>query len=129
MREIKFRAWHKKDKVMLGHRMACATSHFTQSRAYTKDEIELMQYTGLTDKNGTKVYEGDIVKVYQHDEVLFNHHVEWSDANGCCSIVVNHSDYDITTMAWAEGQFCYEYEVIGNIHSNPELLEQNDDYK
>ena len=118
MRIPKFRVWDNVDYM---------------SKPFTLNELQVglvqfdcacpvMQFTGLIDKNGAEIYDGDIVKVYQHDEDLFNHCVEWNDANGCCSIGVNHCDYDITTMAWAEEQFCYEYEIIGNIHQNPELL-------
>lgn len=123
MNKPKFRVWDNVDYM---------------SKPFTLNELQaelvqfdcacpIMQYTGLKDVNGVEIYEDDLIKVCQDDEFLFNHHVEWNDASGCCSISVNHCDYDLTTMAWAEQKFCYEYEVIGNIHQNPELLEQNNE--
>jgi uncharacterized phage protein (TIGR01671 family) len=70
------------------------------------EEIVLMQYTGLKDLNGVEIYEGDIVKEYASTRVsaVLRFEVEWG----------NHG-WNISTGL---------YEVIGNIHENPELIKK-----
>ena len=79
-------------------------------------QYSIGQYTGLTDKNGKKIFEGDIVKCKDYLEAKpfeFQGYIDFK--NGSFVIV---GDF-MTHYRWLD----YEVEAIGNIHDNPELLE------
>lgn len=76
--------------------------------------FELMQYTGLHDKNGKEIYEGDIVKIKYRDEDI-----------GKVIYEYNGFSIDVTNMNKNYGRVDFVnnfMEVIGNIYDNPELL-------
>jgi len=79
----------------------------------TLTSCKLMQYTGMNDKNGIEIYEGDIVKYgSQIGEVIWD--------KFCWNIKdFYESCYDCPSLAFSE---CLSCEVIGNIHANKELL-------
>ena len=136
-REIKFRAWDKVQKEMIfdgieyqlrliGH--ICKDSE-TQERSqigfsnFDFDRFEIMQFTGSTDKNGKEIYEGDILKCV--DEFNENEKViEVVFKNGGYCIEWDGMFYDgsdITLISWAN-ETGIEFEIIGNIYENSELL-------
>lgn len=82
---------------------------------------KLMQFTGLLDKNGKEIYEGDIVRddSFKDDlSSLFRDMAVVWDEIACCFTrnPKNNQHFQLSTHR------CWMYEVIGNIHENPELL-------
>ncbi len=82
--------------------------------------VVLEQCTGLKDKNGRLIYEGDIVKrhsKYDEEKSFVLLQVAWNNKNG--RYITTDKKYDTFTFS----MFYYSYEVVGNIHENSELLE------
>lgn len=93
-------------------------------------EVELMQYTGLKDKNDKEIYEGDIVSFedsdggYEYPDLVVNTGiVEYGELG---FYFTNRIAVDMADFYIKDGR-CDEVEVIGNIYENPELLEVEDD--
>lgn len=130
MREIKYRMWNKKEKKMY----QVGVLDFDDEKAYMKnylsyivsnymfEDIELMQFTGLHDKNGKEIYEGDIVAEKGHyvnsDRILYQD-IKWKESYSCWL----RGEYQRLTPKNIER---YEIEVVGNIYDNPELLKGAD---
>lgn len=132
MREIKFRAWdktHKKmlDRVLAGnHDNLCSLVWIKEDKKWVNFDSacgELMQYTGLKDKNGKEIYEGDIVRVPEHFHDCWNPYVhkEWVGVveYEAPSFYIGGEGYE----AFRDVSTEFQPEVIGNIYENPELLE------
>lgn len=97
------------------------------------------QYTGLTDKNGKKIFEGDIVRTQPYSDRPYSKKQKFKSHIGIVRYEVRHfknslyeQDYEAKWNVYIkdyDGYFCYDWspffkcEVIGNIHDNPELLE------
>lgn len=115
MREIKFRAWVNKLGCWADEVICCQVGDVWGNLAI-KDgikyhNIEVMQYTGLKDKNGKEIYEGDCIRFTGACFVKGFSYVLWSDRE---AMFVDVSGCPICDRA--------DIEVIGNIHQNPDLL-------
>lgn len=86
------------------------------------DEVELIQPTGLKDKNGTEIYEGDIInyKYGRHTSTQFV--VKYDEFQATFVVVDNHNDLVYTFRELADYIQLNSLEVIGNIWENKDLL-------
>ena len=133
MRELKFRAWfhaNPKDYVYQRGKLLNPDQMFIDSYpgecfrfAHEGQPVELMQYTGLKDKNGKEIYEGDILLAdedYVNGDIEMKLQIKW-DAEKAGFYL-----YDINMEDGAEDDEFYAlnncYQVIGNIYENPALM-------
>ncbi|ECW8281591.1 hypothetical protein KX878_002748 [Listeria monocytogenes] len=130
MREIEFRAWDKEVKEMDYNPSVIEIWQNKpineQFRLESEEKLVWMQYTGLKDKNGKKIFEGDIVAFSEDDFHVFNSQVEYFSEVGYPAFDIKvPSTYYFDSNAFSEVSMSglYEIEVIGNIHENLELLE------
>ncbi|AHL18715.1 YopX family protein [Listeria monocytogenes] len=102
-------------------------AHFIINNMHAIDEKTIGQYTVLKDKNGKKIFEGDIVAFSEDDFHVFNSQVEYFSEDGYPAFDIKvPSTYYFDSNVFSEVSMSglYEIEVIGNIHENPELLEE-----
>lgn len=129
MREIKFRAWDKKDKCWAdiedfhicldGTLYNARTDDYYPNSNDSRDRFELMQYTGLKDKNDKEIYEGDMLKdtyIIEGKQEIDIGVIEFT--SGCTCLKYNDSEQEYYPVY----RGLANYEVIGNIYENPELL-------
>jgi uncharacterized phage protein (TIGR01671 family) len=123
-REIKFRVFYKPEKLMISWFTLTQSAWNTflgdtpTSLLYSflvsdKDNYEVMQYTGLIDKNGKEIYENDIIK----------------DESSTFKVEFDRGKFDFVLLKGALqfpyfGSNCSRMEVIGNVFENPELLQE-----
>lgn len=96
---------------------------YTENPSTTIVDINTIgQFTGLHDKNGKEIYEGDIIK----SSYGTIHYIVYDNDLACFKAVVARynpsNEYSILSKGWIA---CLNEEVIGNIHDNPELLKPN----
>ncbi len=130
-REIKFRIWDKIGKVYRGNLYKYLINADTGElevwsfsdlydewyNTHEGDEhLVVQQYTGLKDKNGKEIYEGDIISGEFYDTEY--HHSETIKAQ----VVFNNGAFNIAIREWHKPSL----EIIGNIFENPELIKNND---
>ena len=131
MRDIKFRAWNEVEEKMLNWNEFLDTNMKNTFIAPESTGLILMQYTGLKDKNGKEIYEGDIVKVKLYkgeEEKYFIGKVEYFGSNFIVD-ADNNSEYHVYDLDGFGIDYRYnleDCEVIGNIYDNPELLEKGE---
>lgn len=114
MRTIKFRAWDESQKYMA--KQGTPDLETIQSFFFHFGDCQLMQFTGLTDKNGVEIYEGDIVKV---DIFTRNYRIVFGESKKWGASFQYKSDYSIYYLT---ENFAKDCVVVGNIYENPELL-------
>jgi len=122
-REVRFRAWD-------GKCLRPVTKLPSLPFETKQGNVTFMQFTGLVDKNGREIYEGDIVHyIYQPGPRLWNcdaiHVVEWKSTGFHMSPISGGGiNAWLIAVPGAYMPNCQRlFEVIGNVHENPELVE------
>lgn len=125
----KFRVWDKELKTMLDvalivfKKRVLVGEHwkFGETNFMGFDEIELMQSTGLFDKNGKEIFEGDVVRQVRTQPTTENETITGVVTMLEGAWLIMNDGEQLASYLWSETD---ENEIIGNIYENPELLEE-----
>ena len=137
MREILFRAKDEaSNKWVYGYYVhlpsAAGSVHIMQVPAGNPDENNTAyyiipetvgEYTGLTDRNGKKIFEGDILKISEgndEDDYVIQKVYAY---RGVLCVDYWTPDWDFNALAFLDNDNGFVFEIVGNIHDNPELVE------
>jgi uncharacterized phage protein (TIGR01671 family) len=122
MNNIEFRAWLKDYKMMVKVQRINFDTRTIEVKIgegdlyeFDFEEIKLIQYTGLKDKNSKKIFEGDLLKTTFDDTVIS---VKFKEG------VFGYTYYGFYSLTSKKTENMI---IIGNIHENPELLEELDE--
>lgn len=126
MRKIKFRAWDKENEKM----MKVSSLHLENKEISVKENgtfhlfrmQDLMQYTGLKDKNGKEIYEGDIVLIKLDETSTWHKTVVGFKKGAFIANLIDKEDY---VYIFHHGFTGDDFEIIGNVYENKNLLEEN----
>lgn len=126
MREVLFRGKVKLPNSYRGYNLSYRNGDWVYGLMNSNDSIRgifvntntIGQYTNLTDKNGTKIFEDDILQVTYHGDEIGRVCIYYKYAMYLCSVIYGDIDFDTLGMLNAN----YQLEVIGNAYDNPELL-------
>ncbi|UCE67367.1 MAG: hypothetical protein JSU85_04960 [Candidatus Zixiibacteriota bacterium] len=139
MKTIKFRAYNKEDKKMYALEGITDNHFMVDNHWHTRDQFEdPQQYTGLKDKNGIEIYEGDIIKYIRFNWYCPDHPKHNTDLISFCEIFWDEEEHAFRERGRYESGGGWEgylrfnddradickIQVIGNIYENPELLEK-----
>lgn len=130
-REIKFRVWDSNKKEMFNVNSINFNNYEVNLQdkqvgpwySNKNDKIHIMQYIGFDDKNNTSIYEGDILIItcysYEDIESELTGEIIYNNRLACFGLI---SENEFYTLSDQQGTFKTEYEIIGNIYKNPEIL-------
>jgi uncharacterized phage protein (TIGR01671 family) len=128
MREYKFRGkWIRNKHWVYGYVAKHLDSTITIYDGISDSIVDpktVGQFTGLLDKNGKEIYEGDIIQVDEYDG-KGNWIIEWSDCAWQRTQIETYNGIQPNMYSLEEG--LSNPKIIGNIHENPGLLEENND--
>lgn len=113
MREIKFRAWLNMQEEMIYADM------FGAGEKFAGRDCEIMQYTGLKDKNGKEIYEGDLLKFDKDEDVLFEVFYHDQEARFSCARIHYKG---ARCGGYVPNIYSQRFEIIGNIYENKDLI-------
>lgn len=129
---LRFRAWDKIHKTMYEvddimsidfgkSEISVKTLFFERTNYYKFDDIVLMQSTGLTDKNGKEIFEGDILSI-ETDEENVRVEVSW-DSKHALFVIESKKYNEKEALGELFEDDPYPFKIIGNVWEDPELAE------